>query len=45
MYQAKSGGLYMLSTDPPISDEETGGQGGRGFSQLMRVRARMQTPF
>lgn len=31
----------MQSSYPPITDEETDGQGGEGLSQLMRVKARI----
>lgn len=45
MCQAKGGRLYMLSTHPPITDEDIGSQGGKYLSLLMRVRVRIQTPF
>lgn len=45
MCQAKGGRLYMLSTHPPITDEDMGSQGGKDLSLLMRVRVRIQTPF
>ena len=35
----------MLSTHPPITDEDMGSQRGKDLSLLMRVRLRIQTPF
>ena len=32
MCQEKGGRLYMLSTHPPITDKETGSQGGKDLS-------------